>query len=83
MDFDVGYAVQLLTLLTGFCAFFNYVVIRPLRLAIDDLRSMIAEVKRDTEEGRKDRHRIELQLAKVEDSAKSAHHRIDSLEQRS
>ena len=82
MDFDVGYAVQLLTLLTGFCAFFNYVVIRPLRLSIDDLRSMIAEVKRDTEEGRKDRHRLEVQLARIEDSAKSAHHRIDSLEQR-
>lgn len=82
MEFDVGYAVQLLTLLTGFCAFSNYVVIRPLRLAIDDLRNMIAEVRTSTEKGRKERHRIELQLAKVEDSAKSAHHRIDSLEQR-
>lgn len=82
MEFDVGYAVQLLTLLTGFCAFFNYVVIRPLRLAIDDLRNMIADVRANAEEGRKERHRIELQLAKVEDSAKSAHHRIDSLEQR-
>lgn len=83
IEFEVNELVQWITVFSTVFGVFNYAVIRPLKLAIDDLRSMIAEVKKDTEEGRKERHMIEVKLAKVEDSAKSAHHRIDTLEQRS
>ena len=82
MELELDSLVQWITVFTIVFGAFNYAIIRPLKLAIDDLRSIIAEVKKDTEEGRKERHMMEVKLAKVEDAAKSAHHRIDTLEQK-
>ena len=81
MGFDLNTAVQTTVILTGICGLFNFVILRPLRQAIEDLRSMIADVKKRDDDDRKERHMIEIKLARVEDSAKSAHHRIDTLEQ--
>ena len=77
MGIELGSTLQWVSLFLAICGMFNYVVIKPLRLAIDDLRGMIAEIRADAE-----RHMMEVKLARVEDSAKSAHHRIDSLELR-
>ena len=82
IELELGPALQWLSLFLAICGMFNYVVIKPLRLAIDDLRGMIAEVRENAEQGRRERHLMEVKLARVEDAAKSAHHRIDSLEQR-
>lgn len=82
MGIELGPALQWVSFFLAICGMFNYVVIKPLRLAIDDLRGMIAEIRADAEQGRSERHMMEVKLARVEDSAKSAHHRIDSLEQR-
>lgn len=81
MGFDLNTAVQTTVILTGICGLFNFVILRLLRQAIEDLRSMIADVKKRADDDRKERHMIEIKLARVEDSAKSAHHRIDTLEQ--
>ena len=81
MGFDLNTAVQTTVILTGICGLCNFVILRPLRQAIEDLRSMIADVKKRADDDRKERHMIEIKLARVEDSAKSAHHRIDTLEQ--
>ena len=81
MGFDLNTAVQTTVILTGICGLFNFVILRALRQAIEDLRSMIADVKKRADDDRKERHMIEIKLARVEDSAKSAHHRIDTLEQ--
>ena len=82
MGIELGSTLQWVSLFLAICGMFNYVVIKPLRLALDDLRGMIAEIRADAEQGRIERHMMEVKLARVEDSAKSAHHRIDSLEQR-
>ena len=81
MGLDLNTAVQTTVILTGICGLFNFVILRPLRQTIEDLRSMIADVKKRADDDRKERHMIEIKLARVEDSAKSAHHRIDTLEQ--
>ena len=81
MGLDLNTAVQTTVILTGICGLFKFVILRPLRQAIEDLRSMIADVKKRADDDRKERHMIQIKLARVEDSAKSAHHRIDTLEQ--
>lgn len=82
MWFDLNTIMQIITLITAVCGVLDIVVLRPLKSAIIDLRDMIAEIRAKTEDDRRERHMIEVKLAKVEDSARSAHHRIDSLEQR-
>lgn len=82
MIFNMENLAQTTILLTFVGTLFNFFILKPLRLAIDDLRNMIADVRLKTDEDRRERHMIEIQLARVEDSAKSAHHRIDTLEQR-
>lgn len=83
MEVDLNTAALITSILVPCCALFNYAILRPLKMAIDDLRSMIADVRVRTDEDLRERHMIEVKLAKVEDAAKSAHHRIDTLEQRS
>lgn len=82
MSFDLNSIAQMTVILAFMGAIFNFVILKPLKLAIEDLRDMIAALKFDVEEDRKERHALEVKLARVEDSAKSAHHRIDTLEQR-
>ena len=82
MGIDLNTVVQTTVILTGICGLFNFVILRPLRMAIDELRGMIADIKRRADDDRNERHSIEIKLARVEDSTKSAHHRIDNLEQK-
>lgn len=61
---------------------FNYAVIKPLSSSIEELRELIESTQayiRDVEEKRQN---MAERLAKVEASAASAHHRMDTLEKR-
>lgn len=61
---------------------FNYAVIKPLSASIEELRELIESTQeyiRDVEEKRQN---MAERLAKVEASAASAHHRMDTLEKR-
>ena len=61
---------------------FNYAVIKPLSDSIQELRELI-ESTRDYLYGVEEkRQRMAERLAKVEASAASAHHRLDTLEKR-
>lgn len=61
---------------------FNYAVIKPLSDSIQELREVI-ESTRDYLYGVEEkRQRMAERLAKVEASAASAHHRLDTLEKR-
>lgn len=61
---------------------FGYVVLKPIYASLDKFESkfdeMLAELKRSNSE----RHKLDVRLAQTENSVRSAHHRLDSLEKR-
>lgn len=67
----------------GLCGvIFNYAVIKPLSASINELRELI-ESTRDYIRGVEEkRQNMAERLAKVEASAASAHHRLDTMEKR-
>ena len=59
---------------------FYYAVIKPLTGAIADLRELIHDMREDLQRNEENRQEMDLRLVAVEESAKSAHHRIDGIE---
>lgn len=59
---------------------FYYAVIKPLTGAIADLRELIHDMREDLQRNEEKRQEMDLRLVAVEESAKSAHHRIDGIE---
>ena len=59
---------------------FYYAVIKPLTGAIADLRDLIRDIREDLQRNEGKRQEMDLRLVAVEESAKSAHHRIDGIE---
>ena len=59
---------------------FYYAVINPLTGAIADLRDLIRDMREDLQRNEGKRQEMDLRLVAVEESAKSAHHRIDGIE---
>lgn len=75
--------VASLTALAGLLGIiFNYSVIKPMNDAINELKSAAEDMRRDIREESGKRQDMAERLAAVESSAKSAHHRIDTLEGR-
>lgn len=61
---------------------FNYSVIKPLNEAIQNLNDAIDKMQIELHEVEEKRQGMAERLACVESSTKSAHHRIDTLENR-
>lgn len=61
---------------------FNYAVIKPLSDSIQELRELIDSTRDYLYDVEDKRQRMAERLAKVEASAASAHHRLDTLEKR-
>lgn len=61
---------------------FNYAVIKPLSDSIQELRELIESTRDYLYRVEEKRQRMAERLAKVEASAASAHHRMDTLEKR-
>ena len=59
---------------------FYYAVIKPLTGAIADLRDLIRDMREDLQRNEGKRQEMDLRLVAVEESVKSAHHRIDGVE---
>ncbi len=82
MDSLVQMAGVIVAVLSLCGIIFNYAVIKPLSDSIQELRELI-ESTRDYLYGVEEkRQRMAERLAKVEASAASAHHRLDTLEKR-
>lgn len=64
-------------------AAFSFAVLRPLNNAIKALQKTIDEMRAEMKESREQRQELEVHLAEVDQSVRSAHHRIDALEGRS
>ena len=61
---------------------FNFSVIRPLNEAIRNLSNTIDNMRAQLHEIEETRQDMAVRLATVESSVKSAHHRIDGIEER-
>lgn len=61
---------------------FNYAVIKPLSASIRELRELIESTREYIRGVEEKRQNMAERLAKVEASAASAHHRMDTLEKR-
>lgn len=61
---------------------FNYAVIKPLSDSIQELRELIESTRDYLYDVEDKRQRMAERLAKVEASAASAHHRLDTMEKR-
>ena len=68
--------------LTFFGAVFSYFILRPLYAAISELRLTIRELREEVRINEERRHQLEIKVAEVDQSAKSAHHRIDTLQRK-
>lgn len=63
-------------------AAFSFAVLRPLNASIKALQKAIDEMRAEMKESGKQRQELEVHLAEVDQSVRSAHHRIDRLEGR-
>lgn len=61
---------------------FNYAVIKPLSASIKELRELIESTREYIRGVEEKRQNMAERLAKVEASAASAHHRLDTMEKR-
>lgn len=81
MVVDLEIAVQLVVI-TGFiCGCFKWIVINPLSRAIEALGKAVSCLNNNLEKLREEQHELAKQIVAVEQSVKSAHHRIDNVEE--
>lgn len=58
---------------------FSYVVLRPIYNILNELKEAIKELRAELKNAEKDRRQMNERIIKLEESIKSAHHRIDEL----
>lgn len=76
---DLAPATVVLTFLG---AVFSYFILRPLYSAISELRTTIRELREEVRKNEERRHELAVKVAEIDQSSKSAHHRIDTLQMR-
>lgn len=74
MELTLNSAVQMITVVTFILGGCNYAIVRPLQKSIDKLECSIEKLGSDLAMNNN-------RIIKVEESAKSAHKRIDGLEE--
>lgn len=75
-------AAQIAAIATVIGAAFSYAILRPLNNSIRALKETVDEMRAEMKESLKQRQEMEVHLAEVDQSVRSAHHRIDALEGR-
>lgn len=75
-------AAQIAAIATVIGAAFSYTILRPLNASIKALREAVDEMRAEMKESNRQRQELEVHLAEVGQSVRSAHHRIDALEGR-
>lgn len=75
-------AAQIAAIATVIGAAFSYTILRPLNASIKALREAVDEMRAEMKENNRQRQELEVHLAEVDQSVRSAHHRIDRLEGR-
>lgn len=80
MELNLSNTVQLITVISFTSLFVKYLIVNPLQSAIDALKEAVAEIKAILCRMDNEQKGIDKRLVAVEESAKSAHKRIDGLE---
>ena len=75
-------AAQIAAIATVIGAAFSYSVLRPLNASILALKEAVEDMRREMKESNRQRQELEVHLAEVDQSVRSAHPRIDALEGR-
>ena len=73
-------AAQIAAIATVIGAAFSYTILRPLNASIKALREAVDEMRAEMKESNRQRQELEVHLAEVDQSVRSAHHRIDRIE---
>lgn len=73
----LGIAGSMVGVLTFIFGAFHYVVLKPLKESIVDLRNLISKVQHNIEEGEKIRHNLEIKVATLEQKIKSMDSKFD------
>lgn len=75
-------AAQIAAIATVIGTAFSFAILRPLNNSIRALKETVDEMRAEMKESRERRQKLEVHLAEVDQSVRSAHHRIDALEGR-
>ena len=75
-------AAQIAAIAAVIGAAFSYTILRPLNASIKALKETVDEMRAEMKESNRQRQELEVHLAEVDQSVRSAHHRIDALEGR-
>lgn len=75
-------AAQIAAIAAVIGAAFSYTILRPLNASIKALKKAVDEMRAEMKESNRQRQELEVHLAEVDQSVRSAHHRIDALEGR-
>lgn len=75
-------SAQIAAIATVIGAAFSYTILRPLNASIEALREAVDEMRAEMKESNRQRQELEVHLAEVDQSVRSAHHRINALEGR-
>ena len=75
-------AAQIAAIAAVIGAAFSYTILRPLNASIKALKEAVDEMRAEMKESNRQRQELEVPLAEVDQSVRSAHHRIDALEGR-
>lgn len=76
----ISVTAQSTVIVLFFAGVFNYVILTPLNKSIKTLQTTINEINKDAKEREEKRIAMDLRLVKCEESTRTAHHRIDHLE---
>ena len=77
LEEGMQFGASLAVVLAFFGSVFSYFVLRPLYGAIQDLRLTLKDLRDDMKKSEERRHVLEVRLAEVDQSTRSAHHRLD------
>lgn len=61
---------------------FGYVVLKPIYTSLARFETKFDEMLTELKRSNSERHKLDVRLAQTENSVRSAHHRLDSLEKR-
>lgn len=70
---SIGMIVQMTVIMSFIGSVFSYVFLRPINTSIRELNKTLKDMQ-DSQ------HKMDSRLVRTEESTKSAHHRIDSIE---
>jgi septal ring factor EnvC (AmiA/AmiB activator) len=61
-------------------AVFSYVVLQPLHTAITEMRAAVKELRTDLRTAEDRRQKLEIEVAKIDQRARSAHNLLDDMQ---